>query len=510
MVGKLPLLLDDFYSILYEQLPVGLEDKGILQVQESYHFLEDYCKDKIIYGINTGFGPMAKYKISEKDQVALQYNLIRSHCTGSGQKMEASHVLSIMVARLNSLMLGKSGIHENVVALLKEMINHQILPHIYEHGGVGASGDLVQLAHLSLALIGEGMVDYNQKSHPTKEVFDLLGLKPIAIHFREGLALVNGTSAMTGIGMMNLIKSNNLLQWSLLASIVLTEIVESFDDHFSKELNDSKQHKSQQKIAKAMRKVLRASSLIRHRNAPIYKGKNRDKILMEKVQENYSISCVPQILGPIHQTLDNAEKIVVQELNSANDNPIIDAKAGRIFHGGNFHGDFVALEMDKIKIAVTKLSILAERQLNYLMNDKLNNKLPPFLNLGKLGFNYGLQGAQFTATSTVAENQMLANPMYIHSIPNNNENQDVVSMGTNAALITNRVINNAYEVLAIEWLALLQAIEYLRIEHKLSEVTGRTFRSLRRIAPKFVADKPKYEAIRAIKEHLLEHKLDLL
>src|SRR6202008_1103464 len=182
----------------------------------------------------------------------------------------------------------------------------------------------------------------------------------------------------------------------------------------------------------------------------------------------YSLRCVSQVLGPVYDTIAQAEKILVDELNSVNDNPVIDHVNKNIFHGGNFHGDYVSLEMDKLKIAITKLSMLSERQLNYLLNEKLNQKFPPFVNLGVLGVNFGMQGMQFTATSTVAENQTLSFPMYVHSIPNNNDNQDIVSMGCNAALMTRRVIENSFEVLSIQLMTLLQAVDHLDCSGKMA------------------------------------------
>ena len=203
--------------------------------------------------------------------------------------------------------------------------------------------------------------------------------------------------------------------------------------------------------------------------------------------------------GPIYDTISQAENVVVNELNSVNDNPVIDHENHNIFHGGNFHGDYVSLEMDKLKIAITKLSMLAERQLNYLLNNKLNQKFPPFVNLGVLGLNFGMQGMQFTATSTVAENQTLSFPMYVHSIPNNNDNQDIVSMGCNAALMTKRVIDNSFEVLAIQLMTILQAIDYLSCVDRLSTVTRNVYEQVREIFPKFIEDAPKYKEIEKVK-----------
>ena len=190
--------------------------------------------------------------------------------------------------------------------------------------------------------------------------------------------------------------------------------------------------------------------------------------------------------------------MLVGEINSANDNPIVDPQNKTVIHGGNFHGDYVSFEMDKLKIAVTKMTMLAERQMNYLFHDRINGILPPFVNLGVLGLNYGLQASQFTATSTTAECQTLSNPMYVHSIPNNNDNQDIVSMGTNSALICARVIENSYQVMAIHAMALAQAVDCLKIADKLSPVTKELYNQIREIVPVFVEDTPKYKEIEAI------------
>ncbi len=217
------------------------------------------------------------------------------------------------------------------------------------------------------------------------------------------------------------------------------------------------------------------------------------------MQEYYSLRCITQVLGPVHDTIIHAEKVLTDELNSVNDNPVIDHENKNIYHGGNFHGDYVALEMDKLKIAITKLSMLSERQLNYLLNDKLNQKFPPFVNLGVLGLNFGMQGMQFTATSTVAENQTLSFPMYVHSIPNNNDNQDIVSMGCNAALLTKKIIDNSFAVIGIQIIAILQAIDYLECQQELSPNTFALYKELRKIFPKFIEDQPRYKEMEKIK-----------
>lgn len=504
VLGSMVLSLDEVNRVLFNGEELSLDETALQQVSHNFEFLKKFAAKKLIYGINTGFGPMAQYRISESDTQQLQYNLIRSHSSGAGRYMPPLLTKGLMIARLSSFMQAHSGVHPEVVNLLCDLINKNVYPCVYEHGGVGASGDLVQLAHLALVLIGEGEVVYEGVQRPTAEVYAQLGIKPMGVHVREGLAVINGTSAMTGIGLVNIIEAKKLLGWSCILSAMINEVVQAFDDHLSKELNAVKRHVGQNKVAAAMRDILKDSKMIRHRPDHFYK-ELEEEIFKDKVQEYYSLRCVPQVLGPIYDTLVEAEKIVVQELNSVSDNPVVDHHQENVFHGGNFHGDYISLEMDKVKIAITKLSMLCERQLNYLMNDKLNHKFPPFMNLGKLGLNFGMQGIQFTATSTVAENQTLSYPMYLHSIPNNNDNQDIVSMGCNAALMTNRVIENTFEVLAIQVMTMLQAVDYLNCHEKLSSFSHRIYSEVRAIFPKFIEDSPKYKDAKKIKEYLLQH-----
>jgi len=502
-VGQDVLTLNDFSDILFKEKVINLPLTALQKVNVNFQFLQQFSSNKLIYGINTGFGPMAQYKVSEANLLQLQYNLIRSHSSGSGALLSPVLVKALMIARLNSLMRAYSGVHTDVVELLRELINKNVTPAIYEHGGVGASGDLVQLAHLGLVLIGEGEVIYEDKTRPTADVYKQLNIKPLSIHIREGLAILNGTSAMTGIGMVNIIQAQKLLGWSAMFSAMTNEIVEAYDDHYSHQLNIVKHHTGQNRIATMLRDILKDSKMIRNRSEHLYHPDNiGHEVFEDKVQEYYSLRCVTQVLGPIYDTITQAEHVVVNELNSVNDNPVIDHENHNVYHGGNFHGDYVSLEMDKLKIAITKLSMLAERQLNYLLNDKLNQKFPPFVNLGVLGLNFGMQGVQFTATSTVAENQTLSFPMYVHSIPNNNDNQDIVSMGCNAALITKKVIDNSFAVLGIQLMTILQAIDYLGCQQKLSSNTLALYNQVREIFPKFIEDRPKYKEMEAVRVFL--------
>lgn len=502
--GKLGI--DEFYKVIFKNESISIDDAVFETVEQSFEFLKEFSKNKVIYGVNTGFGPMAQYKIKDSEGKKLQYNLIRSHASGSGNPIAPKYVKAAMLARLNTLSLGHSGVDRSVIEVMTSLINKDITPLIFEHGGVGASGDLVQLAHLALVLIGEGEVYYKGDLRPTEEVFKLEGISPISVKIREGLALMNGTSVMTGIGIVNTIYTRRLLEWMIACSSAINELVEAYDDHLSFELNLTKKHQGQREIARSMRSHLSDSTLTRKREHHLYNNNDDIEIFEEKVQEYYSIRCVPQILGPVLDTLNDVERVMIEEVNSANDNPIIDLKKKHVYHGGNFHGDYVSLEMDKLKLVVTKLSMLSERQLNYLMNSKINEILPPFVNLGELGLNFGMQGVQFTATSTTAENQMLSNPMYVHSIPNNNDNQDIVSMGTNAALITKRVIENAYEVMAIEIITIVQAIEYLNFQDKVSSKTKKMYDAIRKIVPPFKEDLIMYPFVNEVKDYIINHE----
>jgi histidine ammonia-lyase len=279
--------------------------------------------------------------------------------------------------------------------------------------------------------------------------------------------------------------------------------MKAYDDHLSEELNQVKLHKGQRNVAAKMREFLADSKLTRKRKDHLYSGENKEAVFKEKVQEYYSIRCVPQILGPISDTIDYVAEVLENEINSANDNPIVDLETEHVYHGGNFHGDYVSLEMDKLKIVITKLTMLAERQLNYLVNPRLNGILPPFINLKTLGFNFGMQGLQFTATSTTAESQTLSNPMYVHSIPNNNDNQDIVSMGTNSALLAAKVIENAFQVLSIEVIAIVQAIDALECKDSVSSVTREFYDKIRSAVPVYMEDRPMYQSIEDVKQILM-------
>lgn len=470
---------------------IAIAEPCLKAIRESRNFVDNSSSDHIIYGVNTGFGPMAS-RILAKDQVeALQINLIRSHAVGMGPAVENSLVLAAMVVRLNTLVRGASGVSEELINRLVAFINNRVIPVVPLHGSVGASGDLVQLAHIALGLIGEGQVSYQGQIREAKEVVAEIGLQEYKLKPKEGLSLINGTAMMTGVAGLLISDSENLLELANLTSALSLELVSGYSDGISEALQQVRPHSGQIEVAKALREILKDSQLLRDRDSL-----NKDvsingslQELKDAVQEVYSLRCSPQILGPINETLATAKKTINIELNSVTDNPIIDSKSKLFLHGGNFHGDYVAVAMDQLKASLVRLTMLSERRTNFFLNDKINKRFPPFLNLATPGLTLALQGLQFVATSTTAQSQSLAFPHHIHSIPTNGDNQDIVSMGTDAAYTCRTVVDNAYIVIAIEIITLCQAVDVVKIQDKLSSKTKALYSLVRTVFPVVVEDK---------------------
>lgn len=495
---------DDFYKVVFKNEKIELSKSVIARVEKSNVFLRQFSEGKIIYGINTGLGPMAQFRVATSEQVALQKNLIRSHAAGIGEHQAAAFVKGAMLNRLVVFSKGLSGVSLETLESLAAFINHNIIPVVSKHGGVGASGDLVQLAQIALCLIGEGEVYYEGKLEKTVDVLHKLSVKPLEIKNREGLALINGTSFMSSVGLINVLQAEKAMALAITNGCLLNELTESFDDYFSEELNRAKRHTSQRQIAAEMRLILKGSRLIKSRQDEYYSGSREEEEFSKKVQEYYSLRCLPQILGIISKTISDTKDVLLDEINSVSDNPIVDVGAQNIFHGGNFHGDFVSAEMSKLKNAIIKLTVLTERQLNFLLNHKLNDIFPPFLNAGTLGLTLGLQGAQYAATSTTAESQTLSASAYVHSIPSNNDNQDVVSMGTNEALLTHKVIDNFYDVNSVMNLALHQASVLKNKSELLAERTRNYVENLNTFVPFIKEDTEIRPIIERIKNWLSE------
>lgn len=478
------LTFADIVAIGIGDKKVGLCPKALLRCKASRSFLEkEIAAKKVIYGVNTSFGPMCNKIISEKQVETLQINLIRSHAAGLGEPLKPYVALAVLAVRLNTLLKGYSAVRIELLELLKDMINNGIAPYIPESGSVGASGDLIHLAHMALAVIGEGNVFYKKEPVSAAAVLKKVGLTPLKLSYKEGLALINGTSAMTAIAAFAVFSAGKLLNIACANAAFAIEIFGGIDDAFDEDLHKLKPHQGQVKIAEILRKLYKGSGNIRFRDnmhALIRKKQPAAGTVFEtdiNVQDVYSIRCTPQVLAPVREAFDYAAAVVNTEANSSNDNPLVIPEKKKILHGGNFHGQSIAFAMDTLCMAVSVLCNLSERRINKLLDKNLNEGLPEHLISGTPGLAMGFMGAQYLATSSTAENRCLANPVNIHSISCNASNQDVVSMGTIAARKAFKTVSNAKHVVTLETLAALQALSF-RNSGKLGKGTGRIYKVL--------------------------------
>lgn len=480
------LTYQDIVAIGIGDSKVALDETSLERCRVSRQFLEDAIRDKkIIYGVNTSFGPMCNKIINEREIETLQNNLIVSHAAGLGTPILPYIAMGILAVRLNTLVKGYSGVRIVLLELMQDMINKGIAPYIPESGSVGASGDLIHLAHMALAIIGKGNVYYNKVLMPAKDAFKLAGLVPLTLSYKEGLALMNGTAAMTAIAAFTLFGASKLLNIACVNAAFAIEIFGGIDDAFDMDLHLVKPHPGQIAVSDTIKKLYKGTRNITLRTQMHEKIRSQDHgdvPVFEtniNVQDVYSIRCTPQVLAPVKETLDATIKTVEIEANSSNDNPIIIAEKKKIIHGGNFHGQSISFAMDALSIAMATLCNLSERRLNKLLDKNLNEGLPEHLIPGEIGLTMGFMGAQYLATSTTAENRHLANPMSVNSISCNASNQDVVSMGTIAARKAFRLVSNAKHVITMEILADLQALSF-RHADKLGHGTGKIHAILNR------------------------------
>ncbi|MCA1794205.1 MAG: aromatic amino acid ammonia-lyase [Desulfobacteraceae bacterium] len=478
------LSFKDIVAIGIGDKKVALDDRAMARCRASRDFLKSALKEqKIIYGVNTSFGPMCNKIIDEKEIELLQHNLIVSHSAGLGSPILPYIATGILAVRLNTLVKGHSGVRLRLLILMREMINHNIAPYIPESGSVGASGDLVHLAHMSLAIIGKGQVYYKKKLMPAQDALKKAGLSPLTLSYKEGLALMNGTAAMTSIAAFTLFGASKLLNIACVNAAFAVEIFGGIDDAFDPDLHLLKPHPGQVEIAATIKQLYYGTGNITRRKTLHKQIRNQNtthRPVFEtniNVQDVYSIRCTPQILAPVKEALDNAIATVEIEANSTNDNPIIIAEKKKIIHGGNFHGQSISFAMDSLCIAMSTLCNLSERRINKLVDKTLNEGLPEHLIPGEIGLTMGFMGAQYLATSATAENRNMANPMSVNSISCNATNQDVVSMGTVAARKAFRLISNAKHVVTLEVLADLQALSF-RNAGKLGYGTGNIYNIL--------------------------------
>jgi histidine ammonia-lyase/tyrosine ammonia-lyase len=457
------LTISDIYNISYKGEPVELSEEQMARVKVANERVQQWGREQHpIYGVNTGFGEMISVIIPPELGSQLQYNLLRSHAGGGGEPFSDEIVRAIMAVRANCLIKGYSGISPAAIELLKEMINRGIHPIVPQQGSLGASGDLGPLAQMALPLIGDGYVRHKGQKRKSREVFDEHGLTPIVPGFKEALALINGTSPMTAVAALALVDGYHLMRLALFASAYAVQCLNASTRPFEHKGNALKNHEGQVTVARIMRELVEGSQLMReHINIM---GTMREKVTQTRaelqdeqavvdtrtyLQNAYSLRAMPQILGVPLETMRFCQRLVEEEANSCNDNPLIFESAETCFHGANFHGQYVAAASDYFNIAIAEVGVLAERQLNRLVDPHLNNKLPAFLAYQKTGLYMGFQGLQYLATSIASENLDLAAPASIKSIPSNGQNQDVVSMGLNSARKSLQLVENVATIFSV-------------------------------------------------------------
>jgi histidine ammonia-lyase len=479
------LTINDIVAIGIGDKKVEIAKSALKKCEESRTFLKNEINAKrIIYGVNTSFGPMCNKIINDHEIEELQVNLIKSHAAGLGDPLKPYISLAVLAVRLNTLVKGYSGVSTELLILMEKMINNGICPYIPECGSVGASGDLIHLAHAALSIIGEGKVFYKKQLTEASAALAACDLKPFVLGFKEGIALINGTGAMTAIAAFALFGAHKLLGLACINAAFAIELFGGIDDAFDEDLHKLKPHPGQLAVSEIIRNLYDGSDNITLRKDMHKRIRNAqtDGPVFEttiNVQDVYSIRCTPQILAPAWEAMQAASRTVEIEANSSNDNPIIVPQKKKIIHGGNFHGQSIGFTMDMLCMAISEICTLSERRLNKLLDKNLNEGLPEHLIPGVVGLTMGFMGAQYLATSTTAENRQLANPVSTLSISCNASNQDVVSMGTVAARKAFKSVSNAKHVLTMETLAQMQALSF-RNSDKLGKGTGKIYGLLKK------------------------------
>lgn len=424
--------------------------KDFKKVNSCRNYLEDILKkpNQVHYGINTGFGALSQKIIPAKDLKQLQINLVRSHCTGVGSPLSPEFTRAAMFLRLICLLKGHSGVRQEVIELMVDFLNHNIIPYVPSRGSVGASGDLAPLAHIALCLIGEGKVTYQNKLQDTLIVLKKLKLKPLKLEAKEGLALINGTSVLTALGTLALYQINILFEWSNIIAALTIDAMQGSIKPFHQKIHAAKPHPGQIKVAAKISALLQGSKILsNHANCG-------------RVQDPYSLRCIPQVHGAIYQTLQHALEVLEIEINSITDNPLIFEQDNLIVSGGNFHGEAASFVMDYLAIGLAELANISERRIEKMMNPSFS-QLPAFLTKDS-GLNSGLMIAQVTAAALASENKIFAHPATVDNVPTSTDKEDHVSMGLTSGLKLQQVLENTRHILAIELLCATQCLDFLR------------------------------------------------
>jgi histidine ammonia-lyase len=442
-----PLEINDVVRVARDRVPVGLDEVARTRVLEARAYVERLVSEgRVVYGLTTGFGKLANVRIAPEDTQLLQRNLILSHAMGVGEPLAKDVVRAMLLLRAQSLAFGHSGVRLTVIELILACLNRGIHPVIPAQGSVGASGDLAPLAHMALTLIGEGKAEFGGEVMASSQALERAGLSPLVLEAKEGLALINGTQAMTAIGALALHDACELATAADITGAMSLEALKGTLRPFDARVAQVRPHPGMAEVAENVRRI--------GADSPIHTS-HED---CEKIQDAYSLRCIPQVHGASRDALRHAIDVLTREVNSVTDNPLIFSSDDDVISAGNFHGQPVALAMDYAKIAIAELANIAERRVEHMLDPAVSG-LPAFL-ARQGGLNSGLMISQYTAASLVSENKVLAHPSSVDSIPTSANQEDHVSMGTTSARQCAMILENARWVIAIELVNAAQALDF--------------------------------------------------
>jgi histidine ammonia-lyase len=465
---------------------VALDEAARARIASSHRQLESWAKaGRVIYGLNTGCGPLCDRAVDAADGARFQRNLVRSHASGLGPPHVPEVVRATMAVRAHTLARGRSAVRAVVVETLVAMLNAGLLPVIPEVGSVGASGDLVELAHVARAVAGDGPVDWHGRRVDAAEALAGSGLAPVELEGREALALMNGTSCEAAQAALAVLGAERLVRAAEVAAALVVEVLGGSPEAFDARVHDVRPHPGQSASAAHLRRLLDGSRRLLGTAARGVPGREGAR----PVQDAYTLRCVPQVLGAVRATIAHVREVVAVEVDAVTDNPTFFPEDDAVLHAGNFHGQPVALAVDHLKVAVAEIALFSERRLARLLDPATNGGLPPFLIRDRVGLRSGLMGLQYCASSTVADNAVLAHPASLASVPTNANNQDVVGMGTVAVRQLRRLLENARRVVAIELLAAAEAVDLTGAEG-LGAGTGAAHAAVRAVVPPLRDDRP--------------------
>ncbi len=486
------LTLEDVIKVAREFIKVEISSEAREKIENSRNLVDQFVNNgDVVYGITTGFGKFSDVAISKDEAEVLQTNLIISHACGVGKPLDEEIVRAIMLLRANALSKGHSGIRLKTVETLLSMLNNGVHPIIPEKGSLGASGDLAPLSHMVLVMLGEGEAIYKGERMSGREAMEQAGIEPIRLTSKEGLALINGTQVMTAIGALTVYDCKKLIKLADIAAALTVEAQRGIIDAFDEKVHQVRPHKGQLQTAENLLTLLEGSTQTTRQ------GELR-------VQDAYTIRCIPQIHGASRDAIAYVEAKLEIEMNAATDNPLIFTEEQQVISGGNFHGQPMALAFDFLGIAIAELANVSERRIERLVNPQLSG-LPAFLT-AKGGLNSGFMIAQYSAASLVSENKVLAHPASVDSIPSSANQEDHVSMGTIAARKAREIYFNASNVLAIELLSAAQAIDFYK-DVKLGKGTTEAYRTIREKVTTLEEDRIMYIDINACHQLIAQHTI---